>query len=119
MAEEGDHGGGGGDDPRMEILQQYCLKTMKQVCVCVGVWGVWGGRGEGTLSCCTTQSSVTWPEQLPHPFFQDLYIQIPICKQQLHSFSTALQLPSASVQHRVLCGDCAIFRHGNKLGACR
>ncbi len=31
MAEDGDHGGGGGDDPRMEMLQQYCLKTMKMV----------------------------------------------------------------------------------------
>lgn len=31
MAEEGEAGGGGGEDPRIEMLQQYCLKTMKQV----------------------------------------------------------------------------------------
>ena len=31
MAEEGESGGGGGEDPRIEMLQQYCLKTMKQV----------------------------------------------------------------------------------------
>ena len=30
MAEEGEAGGGGGEDPRIEMLQQYCLKTMKQ-----------------------------------------------------------------------------------------
>ena len=29
MADEGDQGGG--DDPRMEMLKHFCLKTMKQV----------------------------------------------------------------------------------------
>ena len=30
MANEGEGQGGGGDDPRTEVLQQYTLKTTKQ-----------------------------------------------------------------------------------------
>ena len=32
MADTADQGGGGEEDPRIDLLKQYCLKTLKQVC---------------------------------------------------------------------------------------
>ena len=32
MADTADQGGGGEEDPRIDLLKQYCLKTLNQVC---------------------------------------------------------------------------------------
>ena len=52
MASEGDQGGGGdADDPRIDLLKQYCLKTMKQVSHSApGPWS-WKEREKDCFVC--------------------------------------------------------------------